>query len=146
MKWTTRIYLSPAAYFIMMAGAAVICLYNAVIQLVLTGFGYHVLIQVFLALNAVYILHKKRKSGEGGFDIELFFIIMAGIVVLAFSALGLGSWFYFQGTGYRLRQEYVGLIVLVSIYVAAMGWQVLVSLVKSKRGTRRSEEFRIRKT
>ncbi len=146
MKWTTSIHLSPAAYFIMMAGAAVICLYNAVIQLVLTGFSYHVLIQILLALNAVYMLYRKRMSGREGFDIEIFFIIMAGVVVLAFSALGLGSWFYFQGTGYRLRPEYVGLIVLVCMYVAALGWQLLVSLVKSKRATRRSEEFRIRKT
>ncbi len=145
MKWTTRIYLSPAAYFIMMAGAAVICFYNAVVQLLLSGFSYHVLIQIFLALNAVYLLYKKRMSGEAGFTIELFFIIMGGIVVLAFSVLGIGSWFYFQGVGYRLRSEYVGLIVLFCIYTASMGWHVLVSLVKSKRATRRSEEFRIRK-
>ncbi len=71
---------------------------------------------------------------------------MAGIVVIAFSAMGIGSWFYFQGVGYRLRSEYVGLVVLSCIYAAAMGWHVLVSLVKSKRATRRSEEFRIRKT
>jgi len=98
MKWTTSIHLSPAAYFIMMAGAAVICLYNAVIQLVLTGFSYHVLIQILLALNAVYMLYRKRMSGREGFDIEIFFIIMAGIVVLAFSA---GSWILvlFSGNG-----------------------------------------------
>lgn len=143
MKWTTRIQLGSTTYFIMMAGAAAICLYYAAVLMATAGFSYHVLLQIFLALNALYMIYRKIFSGEPGFSLEIFFIVMGAIVVLVLSVTGAASWHYYRKIGYTIRSEYIGLLILSSIYFAALGWQVLVSFVRSRRVTRRGDDFEL---
>jgi len=141
MKLTTRIPISGTTYAIMMLGAAAICSYTAVIQLLLSGFSYHVLVQIFLALNILYLLYRRNSSGMQGFAIELFFIMMAAIVVLALSALAAGTWLYLQQNGLAMRSEYVGLVILLGLYCAVIGWQVFLAVLLAVKSTRKSISF-----
>jgi len=141
MKWTTRVQLGSTTYFIMMAGAAAICLYYAAVLLTTAGFSYRVLLQVFLALNALYLLYRKVVSGEPGFSLEVFFLVMGAIVVFVLSVTGAASWHYYRNIGYTIRSEYAGLLILSGLYFAVLGWRVIVSFVRSRRVTRRGEDY-----
>jgi len=143
MKLTTRIHLSSFNYITLMAGAALICLYTAVITLIISGFNYHVLIQFFLCLNALYILWRNQRARIYGWDIELFFILMGGIAAAALTVLVIGSWNFFYQNGFCLRSEYIGLFILMGLYFSALGCQVVYTLLLAKKATRRKMDMDI---
>ncbi|MBN1267877.1 MAG: hypothetical protein JXA25_20465 [Anaerolineales bacterium] len=143
MKFSYRIHLSASNYATMMAGAGLICLYNAATTLIISGFNYHVLTQTFLGLYVLYTLWSNNETRECGWDIEIFFILMAAITVLALAGLGIGSWIFFQGSGFRLRSEYAGLFIMLGLYCTVLSFQVLKTLLLAKKATRKSRDFNI---